>query len=326
MTRAKPEVLAPGSVLGVVAPAGPVDERSRLLRGVAALEGLGFRVELGAHVLDRDGHLAGRDRDRAEDLLTMLERPDVDAVMCLRGGDGTMRTALALDLPRLRRLRAAPPKPFVGFSDITVLHAVLARELGWTTFYGPMVGMLARATDYTIAGFRRALMTAEPFEVPPDPADPYVETVVPGRAQGPLVGGCLALVAQLVGTPWQLELDGAVFFFEDVNEPPPRIERYLGQLLAAGALQRCAGVLIGELVACGPSGNSLGLERVFDDLLVPLGVPVLSHLPVGHGASIATLPLGVHVELDASAQRLVIQEPGVAEPGVARLRSSQPTP
>src|SRR5205814_2822289 len=135
-------------------------------------------------------------------LLGMLEGDDVDAVMCLRGGYGALRTANALDRERLARLSGRPVKPFIGYSDITVIHAILGRELSWTTFYGPMIISFARATDYTLAAFRRALMEAEPFDVLPDPDDPYVETLVPGVAEGELAGGCLQLVAALIGTPW----------------------------------------------------------------------------------------------------------------------------
>ncbi len=100
----KPPRLRPGMTLGVVAPSSPVLERSLLYRGVDALEGLGFRVVCGTHVRDSYGYLAGQDVDRADDLLTMLERDDVDAVICLRGGYGALRTALHLDHDRLARL------------------------------------------------------------------------------------------------------------------------------------------------------------------------------------------------------------------------------
>ncbi|MHB1501598.1 MAG: S66 peptidase family protein [Candidatus Dormibacteria bacterium] len=290
----------------MVAPSGATLEPSKTARGVAVLEGMGFTVELGAHTADIYGHLAGRDQDRAGDLLTMLERPDIDAVICLKGGAGALRTALAFDQFRLRRLQDAQPKPFVGYSDITVMHAVLAAALGWSTFHGPMVGSLVGASDYTLAGFRQALMSTGPFQVGPDPDDPFVESLVPGVAEGYLAGGCLTLLAALVGSPWQPDLRGCILCFEDVDEEPYRIERSLSQLLAAGLLSGCAGIVIGEHANCEPKrpGLTLGLEQVFRDLLVPLGVPVLYHLPIGHGRHIATLPLGAPARLD-SAQGLL---------------------
>ncbi len=158
-------------------------------------------------------------------------------------------------------------------------------------------------------------MENAPFEITPDPDDPYLETITPGRATGKIVGGCISLIVSLLGTPWELDLRDAIFVFEDIHEQPYTIDRMLTQLLAAGQLQRCAGIVIGELVDCGPKqpGNTLGLEQVFEDLIRPLGIPTLYRLPVGHGRHLATLPLGAVSELDATNQRLRIVQPGVIE-------------
>jgi len=299
--------------IGVVAPSGATLEESEVSRGRQTLERMGFEVELAPHALDRYGHLSGLDRDRADDLLGMLERSDIAAVMCLRGGAGAMRTALALDPVRLERLRGDRPKVFIGYSDITVLHQVVARTLGWVTFYGPMLASLARPSQYTLGAFERAVTGLEGFDVAPDPDDPYVETITPGIAEGELVGGCLTLLAGLAGTPWQPELSGRVLFFEDVDEEPYAIERYLGQLVAAGALRRCAGIVVGEHANCEPKrpGPTLGLEQVLRDMLKPLGIPVIYHLPIGHGRHLATLPMGVAARLDADAGILTVLDSGV---------------
>jgi muramoyltetrapeptide carboxypeptidase len=314
----KPPQLQPGMTLGVIAPSSQVLERSTISRGVAALEALGFNVAFADHARDSRGYLAGQDADRADDFLTMLERDDIDGVLCLRGGYGAIRTANALNAPerrdRLRALSNRAPKAVIGFSDITVLHAVVARELGWVSFYGPVLTSFAKPCAYTRDAFRRALSTTEPFDIPPDPDDPYVETLVPGSAEGPIAGGCLSLVVSLLGTPWEIDLRDTIFCFEDVHEEPYAVDRMLSQLIAAGQLQRCAGIVIGEHADCSPKGpgNTLGLEQVFDDLIRPLGIPTLYHLPIGHGKHIATLPLGVRARLDASARTLRVLEPGVS--------------
>lgn len=310
--RQKPPRLQAGMTLGVVAPSSQIFERSHTQRGVEVLEKLGFNVVFAPHARDRYGYLAGSDRDRADDLLAMFSRDDVDAVLCLRGGVGAIRTANALDRDLLAKLADRPPKPFIGFSDITVPHAVLARACNWVTFYGPMVITFRRATEYTIAAFRRALMETEPFDILPDPDDPYIETMVEGVAEGELVGGCLQLVVTLIGTPWEIDLRGKIFFFEDVHVEPYETERMLSQLIAAGKLQECAGIVIGEHTDYAPKGApSLSLEEVFDDLVRPLGIPTLYHLPIGHGKHLATLPIGVQARLDATNKRLSILEPGV---------------
>jgi muramoyltetrapeptide carboxypeptidase len=313
VTLQPPPRLTPGMTLGVIAPSSQTLEWSRVKRGLARLEELGFRHVLAPHARQTYGYLAGQDRDRAADLVEMLERQDMDGVICTSGGYGALRTALAVDRERLRAC-ADRPKPFIGFSDITVLHALLQRELGWITFYGPVVTTLGRATAYTLDALRRALLDTAPFDVAADPDDGYLETIVGGAASGRLAGGCLSLVVSLLGTPWEIDLRDAIFVFEDIHEQPYTIDRMLSQLLAAGRLQRCAGIIIGEHVDCDPRqpGNTLGLEQVFDDLIRPLGIPTLYRLPVGHGKHMATLPLGARAELDATNQTLRIVEPGIA--------------
>lgn len=309
----RPPRLQVGMRLGIVAPSSPVFEPSLAARGLRELASAGFEVELAPHAGDSYGRLAGADKDRAEDLVTMLERPDIDAVMCLRGGYGAMRTALALDLRRLRQLRGSTPKVFVGYSDITVLHSLLARELGWVTFYGPMVTSFASATDYTRTAFLRAVMVPEGFVIEPDPEDPYVEALVPGVAEGEIVGGCLALLADLTGTPWEPDFTEKIVFFESVRTEPHQVESQLSHLLAAGKLSGCRGIVIGEHADCGPKspGPTLGLEQIFRDLLMPLNIPTIYHLPLGHGRSIATIPMGMLVRLDADSRQLTVLEGGV---------------
>lgn len=306
--------LRAGMRVGVVAPASPVSDAGPVEAGVVVLRDLGLDVELAADPARRRGHLAGTDAERAADLAGMLARPDIDAIVCLRGGEGTLRTLLALppDLPG--RLAGIPPKAVVGFSDITLLHAWIAAALGWASFHGPGVTSLAAATPYTRAAFARALFAADPFDIGAAPDGPAPVTLVPGRAQGLLAGGCLSLLVSLLGTPWAPDLTGRILFFEDTNEPPYRIDRMLSQLLAAGQLQRCAGIVVGEHVACDPRdpATSLTLDEVVADLLVPLGVPLLAGLPLGHGRHLATVPLGRPALLDADAGRLRILDPGVA--------------
>lgn len=312
-TRQKPPRLQAGMTLGIVAPSFLVFERSDTNRGITALEKLGFNIVFGAHAHDRHEYLAGRDRDRADDLLAMFFRDDVDAVMCLRGGTGATRTAHAVDGDRLAQLRGRPPKPFIGYSDITVLHALFGKEIGWTTFYGPVLTSFAKATPYTLASFRDALMATEPFDILPSPDDPYVECIVPGVVEGELVGGCVPVLNWTIGTPWELDVRGKILFIETNRRGPGDIDRFLSHLLAAGRLQQCAGLVIGELFESGPQmPGSLSLAEIFDDLIVPLGIPTLYNLPFGHGTHHATLPIGVQARLDATSKTLRILEPGVA--------------
>lgn len=312
--RVRPPRLRPGSVLGVVAPASPVYNRSEIARAVAVLEGLGFRVKLGKHVRDRHGYLAGEDAARADDFMRTWLDPEVDGVICLRGGYGSARMLDALDYAAL----AAHPKVFVGFSDITSLHLALGRRANLVTFYGPMLTTLARPdlSAYTREGLVQALTSAAPLgPVAPNPDDPWVETVTDGVAEGELAGGCLRLLTSALGTPDEPDWRGRIVFFEDVNEEPYSVDRSLTQLRRAGMLDGVAGIVVAEHVACAPREfrpafpSTLSLEDVIDELLRPLGVPTIHGLPLGHGRHLATLPLGVRARLDAGAGQLAILDP-----------------
>jgi len=298
--------------VAVVAPSSGLLAASALDRGVRALERLDLEVVVGAAVREIRGYLAGEDVQRAEDLLWALSDRSIDAVWCARGGYGAARTVAALDDGALDEIAAGDPKVFMGFSDITVLHALVSRRLGWVSFYGPGVSKLGRANDYTLDGLQAALFAAAPFEVAARPDDDWVTTLVPGQADGVLAGGVLPRLAALVGTPLQVDFAGKVCFFEDVNESVMGVDEHLTQMIAAGCFDGCAGIAIGDHIDVPARGEtSLGLEQVFADLLTPLGIPCCFYLPIGHGPYQATLPIGSRVHFDADEGTLRVLEPAV---------------
>ncbi|MHB1535292.1 MAG: S66 peptidase family protein [Acidimicrobiales bacterium] len=308
----RPPRLRTGSRVAVVAPSSGLLAPSALDRGVRALERLGLEVVVGPAVRDVRGYLAGEDPRRAEDLLWALGDESIAAVWCARGGYGAARTVGALDDGALDVIASGEPKVFMGFSDVTILHALVSRRLGWVSFYGPGVSKLGRANDYTIAGVRAALFAAAPFKVAPRPGDDWVTTLVAGQADGALAGGVLPRLAALVGTPLQVNFAGKVCFFEDVNESVMEVDENLTQMIAAGCFDGCLGVAVGDHLDVTARGEtSLGLEQVFADLLVPLDVPCCFYLPIGHGPHQATLPIGSRVHFDADTGALEVLEPAV---------------
>jgi len=240
-----------------------------------------------------------------DDLLAMLLREDVDGVWCLRGGVGAMRTALALDPVRIAEVATHPPKAFIGFSDITVLHGYL----------GAMLTNLipARLTAYNLDGIRRALMESEAFNIAPSPDGPMIETIVPGVVEGEIVGGCLPSLNILAGTPWAFDLRGRILFVEAVRADAGSIDNFFVDLLGKGQLQQYVGIVIGECFECGTPelDEVLSVRAIIKELVKPLGVPTLYNLPIGHGRHHATILIGVHARLDATAGTLRILEPGV---------------
>lgn len=234
----------------------------------------------------------------------------------MQGGFGSAQTIPFLDWDAI----AANPKPLIGFSDITALHVAIRQRTGLATFYGPGVAGVGDkdATAFTKERLLDVLRGGGAGPVPGDPDDPYVRALAGGKVTAPLAGGCLWLLLQTMGTPWEIDLDGAIFFFEDYDAPPHYVDGMLTQLGHAGKLRNVAGVVVGEMEQCDwretrpewPRTKSI--EDVLEQRLEPLGVPVLYKLPLGHGKHLATLPLGVPATLDADARTLVIDEPALA--------------
>jgi muramoyltetrapeptide carboxypeptidase len=308
--------LRPGDTIGIVAPAGPVAPEN-LERGIARLQSWGYKVVVGEHVLAARGYLAGTDAQRAEDFNRMWARPDVDGIFAAKGGYGVMRMLGGIDWDLVR---AAAPKFFCGFSDITALHAALEREAGLVTFHGPMPAAFGAAEAYNAAELKAAMASSMPLGTVPWPAEgeelPRPVAVRPGVAEGALAGGNLSLLSALVGTPWEPDFTGRIVLMEEIDEAPYRVDRMLVQLLLAGKLQRAAGVLFGDSPSClsNPEGKpSLSLFEVLEDHLGPLGIPVLYGFPCGHTGYRATLPLGVRARLDAAAGNLTLLEPALVQ-------------
>ena len=296
--------------MALVAPAGPVDD-ARIETAIDRCRRLGLVPIPGQFIRERTGYLAGADRDRAADLEAALAG-DAAAVWAIRGGYGTLRTLQHLDLtPLLER-----PRAFIGFSDNTAIHLALHR-LGLTSFHGPHAGF-EHFSETTEAALRAVLMEARPAGELPPPTTASILTLGPGCAEGPLVGGNLALLAATCGTPYQPDTRGAILFLEDVGEPLYRIDRMLVQLRLAGLLDRLAGIALGEFTAMpdptspAASDGEPSVEDVVRELLTPLGVPMVLGLPFGHGRENWTLPLGIRARLDADRGALALLEPAVA--------------
>jgi len=311
----KPPPLPEGGTIGVAAASSPFENRSEIDRGVRWYEQRGYRVKLAPGVHARDDYVAGDARARADDVTGLFADDDVDIVQMLRGGYGASQVLPHLDYDVI----AANPKPLVGYSDVTALHVAIRQRTGLATLYGNgLLGVGDRETTaFTNERLLHVLRTGGAGDVPRDPDDPYVRAIRGGKVTAPLVGGCFWLLIQTMGTPWELELDGAILFFEDVKLPPYHLDGFLTQLAAAGKLQRVAGVVVGEMKDCdwgdlrqaSDWARSRSLEDVLEEHLEPLGVPVLYRLPLGHGKHLAALPLGVRCTLDADRRTLTVDEP-----------------
>jgi len=296
----KPRALGPGATLGIAAPAFAVDPAC-LDAGVEGLRAAGFRVRVGEGVRAQQGYLAGDDERRARDLLALIDDPSVDAVLCARGGYGCQRILPRLDAALVRRAA----KPLVGYSDVTALHLWQLRQAGLTGFHGPMLEHGAWSEPEADAV--RAALEGRAGEVVLTG-----EARGGGRAEGRLVGGSLKLVATSLGTPFEVDTDGAVLLLEDVAEKPYAIDRMLRQLEAAGKLARLAGVGVGYLTGCvDPKRAEPTAEAVIEEVLGPLGVPRVFGLPFGHDRPNLPWPVGVRGAIDGERGELRVLESGV---------------
>jgi muramoyltetrapeptide carboxypeptidase len=314
----RPPRLNPGATLGIIAPASAPPDPKAVDRAVAVLEKLGYKTKLAPNVHKRWGYLAGSDRERASDLMRMFTDKKVNAVLCVRGGYGTARLLPLLDYRAIR----ANAKIFVGYSDITSLHCAFLTNAGLVSFHGPMLNSdfaLSELPDFTVQSFLRTLASTDKQD---DIADGYPDKTVKvlrrGIARGQLIGGNLALLCTVVGTPWQPSFKNAILFLEDIGEAPYRWDRMFTYLSNCGLLQQVAGIAIGLNADCEDPQTKTAkeyrqtLDEVLRERLLPLKIPIVTGLPFGHVPMNATLPVGVRAELDANRGSLHLLESGVS--------------
>lgn len=304
----KPKRLREGDTVVVIAPASSWENRSELLRGVAGLEAWGLQVRLGEHVNDRHGYMAGTDADRAADLHAALRDPEVRAIVCLQGGYGTPRLIPLLDEAAF----AQNPKALCGFSDLTTLHLAQQRWANVISFYSNGAAGIGAAdvTEFSKASLKRALFSDEPYgQIGPNPDDPYVRTLVGGRVTARLAGGCAGLLSSAIGTRLQPDFRGRIVILEEIDNEGYIHDGILTQLRNAGMFDGAAGIVVGDIKSKWSGGIAeLSAEDIVEEVLAPLGLPLIFGLPIGHNKHHATVPLGALATLDATAGTLVVEE------------------
>lgn len=311
-TIVKPKRLAEGDTVGLVLPASSTIEADDIEIAKEQLQAMGLKSVVGAHAYDRHGYFAGTDRDRADDLNRMFADDRIAGIVCYTGGWGSPRVLPYLDYDLIAR----KPKVLIGYSDITALLNAIHQRTGLVTFHGPVGG--STIEPYSLENFRRVLMTPEPAGVlapPPKKPNDLVDRtnrvlrLHPGKATGRLAGGNLTLLASLMGTPYELQTDGAIVFAEDIREEIYRIDRMLTQLALGGKFATMAGFAFGRCTDCKATGVSL--EDVLRDRFGAGPAPAISGLSFGHIEQKLTIPIGVTARLDADAGTLEVLESAV---------------
>jgi muramoyltetrapeptide carboxypeptidase len=312
----RPRRLQRGDTLALINPSGAIYERAPYEIAAETMQALGFKVREAPNLRARYGHFAGTDAQRASDVNAMFADPGVHGILAMTGGSGGNRILPLLDYEQIRR----NPKFLGGFSDITALINAVHARTGLVTFHSPVAE--SEWNGFSVEHFRGTVMEAQPLLLanPVDKDDNLVprgartHTLRGGKARGPLVGGNLAVLTSMAGSPYWPSFDGAILFLEDINEYIYRVDRMLSTLKISGVLPRVAGVVLGAFTKCEPGDGRYGtltLDEVFDDYFKPLNVPVYSGALFGHIKRKFTLPVGLPVEMDAQAGTLRFLEPAV---------------
>ncbi len=306
----RPPALRAGDTIAIVAPASNL-KADYLARGVAEIERLGFRVKYEPGILDKARYTAGDDERRANELMRAFADPEIKAVWAARGGYGSMRLLKLLD----ENLRPQPPKVFIGYSDMTALSLYFYRRFGWVTFHGPMAAKdLAGGEDhYDRETLINAITSASPLGEIKSNKTEMLHHGAGGRVSGRLAGGCLSLIAAMMGTPYELDTRGSILFLEDTATRPYAIDRMLQQLKLAGKFTEVRGIVFGEMTDCVQHAEQgYSIQDVLAECTADLGAPVMFGLPSGHSPrGNLTLPLGVTATLDADRGVLSIDEAAV---------------
>lgn len=297
-----PPALRPGDGISIVAPASP-PRRSSTDAGLALLTAAGYRPKTYRDFCAADGYLAGTDEERAAELETAFADPDTSMVLAVRGGYGCGRILDRVDFSTL----AARPKIVCGYSDLTALHAAIQGRAKLVSFHGPnLVGGLGRDADSTETERAAAAALFAGKRSAGDDllgSDASIETITGGTVSGHLIGGNLAVLMSLLGTPDEPPFDGGVLLLEDTGEVPYRVDRLLTQLRTSGRLGRIAGAVLGYFSKA-ESDSGPPVEEVLAEFFASLGVPVLAGVPIGHEHPNLVVPLGASVHLDADQGRL----------------------
>jgi muramoyltetrapeptide carboxypeptidase len=288
----QPPALKRGDKVGILAPASSFSKQA-FEDGCTRLRQMGYEPVYFPSIFERDLYFAGSAARRRRELEDFLRQPDIAALICVRGGYGSNYLLESFHF----ELFARYPKIFLGCSDITSLLTVITDRTGLVTFHGPMLAKDIAEGTFDERSWKQCFDGGSIWSI----TNPQVEVLQAGHAKGRLYGGCLSMLVQSMGTPYQIQTDDSILFIEDVAEKPFRIDRMLMQLHLGGMLNRVRGFIFGEMLDClPPKGENYTLQQIIGRVLSPYKVPIVFGLRSGHvsGGNI-TLPLGVQAELTA---------------------------
>ena len=296
--------VTPGGTIGIIAPASPSDSNF-INEKILAFEALGFNIKKGKHIYKCNGYLAGNDSERAEDLTDMFLDPSVDAIVCFRGGYGSIRLMSRLNT----KIITTHPKPFCGYSDITLLLNYISNKCGFTTFHSPMIN----------SNFKDPLTKDSFINILTDSNKDFsydlnklgnINILNKKDFKGRLMGGNLSMICSAIGTPYDVNFKNSIILIEEINENPYVIDRLLSQMIYSNKFKGCNGIILGHFTDCTlpDYSKSFTLEDIITQKLLPLNIPIIKNFPCGHSYPNLTLPIGCNLYYDSKNSLLTISE------------------
>lgn len=303
-----PPYLKPGDTIGITCPAGYIMYED-IKPAILQMESWGFKIKPGNTVGKRDFSFGGNDADRAQDMQEMLDDPTIKAIMCARGGYGSVRIVDQLDFTKF----VQRPKWIIGFSDVTVLHGHLNRNYNIASIHSKMCNSFpddwSKAEPIqidTILSIQKAL-TGTPMQYTTMPSA-FNRT---GTAAGQLVGGNLKTIESLAGSNSDLQTDGRILFVEDTGEYGYSIDRMFWNLKRTGKLSRLSALIVGGFkIKPDDPGEEFGrtLYDIVWEKIKTYPYPVCFDFPVGHQRNNYALKCGVHHQLTVEKESVRLDE------------------
>lgn len=288
-----PEYLKAGSKIRIVSPAGKTKEE-RILPAVDWLEKKGFQVELGQHVFSNHFQYAGTDKQRQDDLQQAIDDPETSAIICARGGYGTVRLINKLDFTAFKR----NPKWIVGYSDITALHLAV-NNLDIATIHGSMPPFFFEKNGEANQNLLSLIQLISGKETSYSYSSGKCRE---GMAKGELIGGNLSIITSLLSTGCDIRTDGKILFIEDIDEYLYHIDRMMHQLVLSGKLANLAGLVVGDFTEVKDNEEPFGqsFEEIILHAVKDYNYPVSFGLRAGHGDINFALAFGREWELNVT--------------------------
>ncbi len=308
-----PKRLKKGDIIGLIAPAGVITEK-QLKNTIENVEKLGYKTYHTDSVLSKYGYFAGKDKERADDLMHMFTNKDIAGILCIRGGYGAIRILDMLDYDSIKQ----NPKVFIGYSDITAFLSSIYENTGLITFHGP-VG-ISSFNEFTVNSYKNIIETPQNKykyqylreKNTEETSEFDVYTINEGKAEGELTGGNLSVIISMIGTKFEPNFENKIVFLEEIDEKTYKVDRMLTQLVQATNIKEASGIVLGIFKKCDQDEEpKLSLKEAITDILKPLDIPVSYGMAFGHVANKITIPVGIKAKMNAGKNSLKLLEEAV---------------